>query len=132
MLLSHNSHIKCKKRENKVRVKSGACLTLNCILTSNKKSQPLTSHIILYSLWLLRVTHALELTSDLMHIHHAWSHGKTSHPQIHFKAVLIFIDLAQLHFLLGYQKQPPSDYWLSHSDFALGGDIDLRWRLVVD
>ena len=50
----------------------------------------------------LKITHAQELTSDLMQTHHdltAWRHS-----QINFKSVLIFIDLAQLHFCLAYKN----------------------------
>ena len=50
----------------------------------------------------LKVTHAQELTSDLMQTHcdlTGWRHS-----QINFKSVLIFIDLAQLHFSLAYQN----------------------------
>ena len=50
----------------------------------------------------LKVTHAQELTSDLMQTHRdltGWRHS-----QINFKSVLIFIDLAQLHFCLAHKN----------------------------
>ena len=50
----------------------------------------------------LKVTHAPKLTSDLMQTHRDLI-GR-HHTQINFKAVLIFIDLAQLHFCLPYKN----------------------------
>ena len=50
----------------------------------------------------LKVTHAQELTSDLIKTHRdltGWHHR-----QINFKSVFILIDLAQLHFCLTYQN----------------------------
>ena len=50
----------------------------------------------------LKVTHVPELTPDLMQTHcdlTGWCHT-----QINFKFVLIFIDLAQLHFCLAYKN----------------------------
>ena len=50
----------------------------------------------------LRFTHTPELTSGLMQTHcdlRGWCHT-----QMNFKPVLIFIDLAQLHFWLAYKN----------------------------
>ena len=69
-------------------------------LTSYKKSQPLTSCICI-------VTSEGQMCPriDLWpHAYSSWPHRITSHPQINFKAVLIFIDLAQLHFCLDYKN----------------------------
>ena len=38
------------------------------------------------------------------HAYASWPHRMTSNPQINFKAVLIFIDLAQLYFCLAYRN----------------------------
>ena len=49
----------------------------------------------------MKVTHASEMTSDLMQTHYdltAWRHT-----QVNFKPDLVFIDLAQLVFCLAYE-----------------------------
>ena len=44
-----------------------------------------------------------------------------------FKAVLIFIDLAQLHFCLAHKNSHPSHFWSSYiSEFASGGRQDVN------
>ena len=50
----------------------------------------------------LEVTHAHELTSDLMQTNRDLTGWR--HRQINFESVLIFIDLAQLHFCLAYRN----------------------------
>ena len=50
----------------------------------------------------LEVTHAQELTSDLMHTNRDLTRWR--HSQINFESVWIFIDLAQLHFCLAYKN----------------------------
>ena len=65
-------------------VNSGACMTFNCVLTSNEKSQPLTSCIFIAT----SEDHTCPGTDLLPH----------------FKAVFIFIDLVQLHFCLAYKN----------------------------
>ena len=50
----------------------------------------------------LEVTHAQELTSDLMQTNLDLTWWR--HSQINFESVWIFIDLAQLHFCLAYKN----------------------------
>ena len=50
----------------------------------------------------LKVTHAPELASDLMQTHRDLTGWR--HTQSNFEPVLIFIDLAQLHFCLDYKN----------------------------
>ena len=75
-------------------VNSCTCVTSNCVLTSNKKSQPLTLCIFIVS----SEGHTCPGTDLWPHAYALWPHRMTSNPQINFKAVLIFVDLAQLHF----------------------------------
>ena len=81
-------------------VNSCACVTSNCILTSNKKSQPLTSSTFIVS----SEGHTCPGTDLWPHGCASWPHRITSNPQMNFKAVLIFTDLAQLHFCLAYRN----------------------------
>ena len=81
-------------------VNSYSCMTSNYILTSNKKSQPLTSCIFIVS----SEGHTCPGTDLWPHAYTSWPHRMMSNPQINFKAVLIFIDLVQLHFCLAYKN----------------------------
>ena len=88
------SWLTCMRSE----VNSCACVTSNCILTSNEKSQPLNSCIFIVP----SEGHTCPGTDRWPHAYASWPHRMMSNPQINFKAVLIFIDLAQLHFCLAY------------------------------
>ena len=90
------SRLVCMRSE----VNSCACVTSNCVLTSNKKSQPLTSCIIIVS----SEGHTCPGIDLWPHAYASRPHRMTWNPQINFKAVLIFIDLAQLHFCLAYKN----------------------------
>ena len=81
-------------------VNSYACVTSNCVLTANEKSQPVTSCIFIVS----SESHTCPGTDLWPHTYALWPHRMMSNPQINFKAVLIFIELAQLHFCLAYQN----------------------------
>ena len=86
------SRLVCMRSE----VNSCACVTSNCVLTSNEKSQPLTSCIFIVS----SAGHTCPGTDLWLHAYASWPHRMTSNPQINFKAVLTFTDLAQLQFCL--------------------------------
>ena len=82
-------------------VNFGACATFNCITPFTKKFWPLTSCIFIVT----SEGHACPGTDLWLHLHaySSW-HQKMSHPQINFKAVLIFDDLTQLHFCLAHKN----------------------------
>ena len=81
-------------------VNSGVCVIFNCIVTSKLISQPSTLYIFI---WPRKVTHALELTSDLICTPLIMTSQDGVTPWINFKAVFIFIDLAQQLFCLTYK-----------------------------
>ena len=78
-------------------VKSRACVTFNYTLTANTKSRPLRIH-------LNSGGHTCPKIDLLPHAYSSWPCGMTSHLQNNFKAVLIFIDLAQLYFCLDHRN----------------------------
>ena len=82
------------------KVNSFPCVTSYCVLTSNEKYQPLTSCIFIVS----SEGHTCPGTDLWPHAYASWPYRMTSNPQINFKAVLIFIDRAQLHFWLAYKN----------------------------
>ena len=56
-----------------------------------------------YSSWLLK-SHMCPETDLWPHAYSSWPHRMMSNPQINFEAVLIFIDLEQMHFCLAYKN----------------------------
>ena len=79
-------------------VNSGACVTFNYILTCNIKSLPLTSCAFIV------ISRGLTCPEiDLwLQVYSLWPHR--THPRNNFKAVLSFIDLAQLFCCLAHKN----------------------------
>ena len=81
-------------------VNSGVGVTFNYILTSNTKSRSLTSCIFI-------VTSRSHTCPDIdlwPHAHSSSSNRMASSPQINFKAVLLLMDTAKLHFCLAHKN----------------------------
>ena len=81
-------------------VNSEACVTFVYILTSNRKSRPLTSCAFI----LTSRGHTCPTIDLWLQVYSSWPHRMMSHPQINFKAVLSFIDLARLHFCSAHKS----------------------------